>query len=255
MSKKLAEGLDALVLDVKTGEGAFMKSERDAEQLAQLLVETGTRMGKKVVALITGMDQPLGRNVGNALEVEECIDVLRGRGPADLRELCEELAAWMFLLGGRTKSVSAGRELAREMIATGRARDTFREVVRLQGGDAKVVDDSSRLPRARNEARVKAKAAGFVTRIHTESVGVASLLLGGGREKKEDAVDPAVGLEIEKKIGDAVRAGDPLCTVHYNAETRLAESIALLEKSFEIGSAAPRQLPLVREIIGAENVE
>jgi pyrimidine-nucleoside phosphorylase len=254
MSKKLAEGLDALVLDVKTGEGAFMKSERDAEQLAQLLVETGTRMGKKVVALITGMDQPLGRKVGNALEVEECIDVLRGRGPADLRELCEELAAWMFVLGGRTKSVSAGRELAREMIATGRARDTFREVVRLQGGDAKVVDDSSRLPRARNKAQVKATTAGFVTRIHTESVGVASLLLGGGREKKEDAVDPAVGLEIEKKIGDAVRAGEALCTVHYNAETRLAEATALLEKSFEIGAVAPRTVPLVREIIGAEKL-
>jgi pyrimidine-nucleoside phosphorylase len=252
MSKKLAEGLDALVLDVKTGEGAFMKSEREAEQLAQLLVETGTRMGKKVVALITGMDQPLGRKVGNALEVEECIDVLHGRGPADLRELCEELAAWMFVLGGRTKSVSAGRELAREMIATGRARDTFREVVRLQGGDAKVVDDSSRLPRARNKAQVKARTAGFIARIHTESVGVASQLLGGGREKKEDAVDPAVGLEIEKKIGDAVRAGEALCTVHYNAETRLAESIALLEKSFEIGAVAPRTVPLIREIIGAE---
>jgi pyrimidine-nucleoside phosphorylase len=255
MSKKLAEGLDALVLDVKTGDGAFMKSERDAEELARLLVETGTCMGKKVVALITAMDQPLGRKVGNALEVAECIEVLNGGGPQDLRELCDELAAWMFALGGRTKTVAAGRELAREMIATGRARDTFREVVRLQGGDAKVVDDVARLPRARNILRVAAQTAGFVTCIRGASVGVASLLLGGGREKKEDAVDPAVGLEIEKKVGDAVRAGETLCTVHYNAETRLAEALALLEKSFDIGSAAPRQLPLVREIIGAENVQ
>ena len=255
MSKKLAEGLDALVLDVKAGDGAFMKSERDAEELARLLVETGKRMRKKVVALITAMDQPLGRRVGNALEVAECIEVLNGGGPQDLRELCDELAAWMFALGGRTKTVAAGRELAREMIATGRARDTFREVVRLQGGDAKVVDDVARLPRARNTLRVKAKAAGFVARIRGESVGVASLLLGGGREKKEDAVDPAVGLEIEKKVGDAVRAGETLCSVHYNADTRLAEAVALIEKSFEIGSAGPRQLPLVREIIGAENVQ
>jgi len=251
MSKKMAEGIDALVLDVKTGDGAFMKKQADAEYLAELMVETGTRMGKKVVALITDMEQPLGRKVGNALEVEECIEVMNGHGPEDLRELCLELSAWMFVLGNRSKSVAEGRKLAAEMIASGRARDTFREIVRLQGGDPKVVDDPARLPRARHHAQVHATRAGYVTGIHCEHVGVASMLLGGGREKKEDAVDPAVGLVLEKKIGDAVKAGEPLCTVHYNSDARLEESMALLEGSFQIGPAAPPAQPLVRKIIGA----
>ena len=251
MSKKMAEGIDALVLDVKTGDGAFMKKQADAEYLAELMVETGTRMGKKVVALITDMEQPLGRKVGNALEVEECIEVMNGHGPEDLRELCLELSAWMFVLGNRSKSVAEGRKLAAEMIASGRARDTFREIVRLQGGDPKVVDDPARLPRARHHAQVHATRAGYVTGIHCEHVGVASMLLGGGREKKEDAVDPAVGLVLEKKIGDAVKAGEPLCTVHYNSDARLAESMALLEGSFQIGPGAPPAQPLVRKIIGA----
>src|ERR1700729_1712445 len=166
MSKKMAEGIDALVLDVKTGDGAFMKKQKDAEYLAQLMVETGVRMGKKVVALITDMEQPLGRKVGNALEVEECIEVMNGKGPADLREISVELSAWMFVLGGRTKSVSEGRDLAAEMIASRRARDTFREVIRLQGGDPRVIDDPSHLPHAKHTARVDARRAGFVTAIH-----------------------------------------------------------------------------------------
>jgi pyrimidine-nucleoside phosphorylase len=251
MSKKMAEGIDALVLDVKVGDGAFMKNERDAEYLAELMVKTGTRMGKKVVALVTGMDEPLGRKVGNALEVEECIEVLNGGGPADLRELCVDLSAWMFVLGERTKTLDAGRHLAREMIATGRAHDTFREVIRLQGGDAKVVDDPGRLPRAGHTTGVIAKQAGYVTAIRCEQVGVASMMLGGGREKKEDSVDPAVGLTIEKKIGDAVKAGETLVTVHYNNNARLADAVALLEKSFEIGDWAAAPLALVRKVIGA----
>jgi pyrimidine-nucleoside phosphorylase len=251
MSKKMAEGIDALVLDVKTGDGAFMKKQDDAEYLAELMVETGTRMGKKVVALITDMEQPLGRKVGNALEVEECIEILNGEGPDDLRELCLELAAWMFVLGGRAKSVVEGRKLAAEMIASGRARDTFREVIRLQGGDVKVVDDPGRLPRARHTARVDAPRAGYVTAIHCEQVGVASMLLGGGREKKEDSVDPSVGLVLEKKIGDAVKAGENLCTVHYHLDSRLVHAMRLLSESFEVGDHAPPAVPLVRKILGA----
>lgn len=146
MSKKMAEGIDGLVLDVKTGNGAFMKKRADAEFLAGLMVETGTRMGKKVVALITDMDQPLGHKVGNALEVEECIEVLSGGGPDDLRRLCDELSAWMFVVGGRTKTIAEGRELAAELIASGQARDKFREIIRLQGGDPGIVDDPGRLP-------------------------------------------------------------------------------------------------------------
>jgi pyrimidine-nucleoside phosphorylase len=251
MSKKMAEGIDALVLDVKTGDGAFMKKQADAEYLAELMVETGTRMGKKIVALITDMEQPLGHKVGNALEVEECIEIMDGRGPEDLRELSLELSAWMFVLGNRTKTGAEGKKLAAEMIASGRARDTFREIVRLQGGDPRVVDDPTRLPRARHQAQVHAKRSGYITAIHCEQVGVASMMLGGGREKKEDAVDSAVGLVLEKKTGDPVQAGEPLCTVHYNLDERVVHSVALLKESFEIGPAAPPAEPLVRKIIGA----
>jgi pyrimidine-nucleoside phosphorylase len=251
MSKKMAEGIDGLVLDVKTGSGAFMKKQEDAEYLAELMVETGTRMGKKVVALITDMEQPLGRKIGNALEVEECIEVLHGEGPEDLRELCLELSAWMLHLGGKAKSVGSGRDLAAEMIASGGARDTFREVIRLQGGDAGVIDDPGRLPRAKHTACVDAKRAGFVTAIRAEQVGIASMVLGGGREKKEDFVDPGVGLVLEKKIGDPVQAGENLCTVHYNLDSRMVHAVRLLSESFVIGDQAPPASPLVRKIIGA----
>jgi pyrimidine-nucleoside phosphorylase len=251
MSKKMAEGIDALVLDVKTGDGAFMKEQKDAEYLAGLMVETGTRMGKKIVALITDMEQPLGRKIGNALEVEECVEVLHGGGPADLRELSLELSAWMFVLGGRTKSVNQGRDLAAEMIASGRARDTFREVIKLQGGDPGIVDDPALLPQAKHTARLPAQHSGYVTAIRCEQVGVASMMLGGGREKKEHAIDPAVGLVLERKIGDPVRKGENLCTIHYNLEARLVPATRLLAESFEIGDKAPAGTPLVRKIIGA----
>jgi pyrimidine-nucleoside phosphorylase len=250
MSKKMAEGIDALVLDVKTGDGAFMKKESDAEYLAELMVETGMRMGKKVVALITDMEQPLGRKIGNALEAEECLEVLDGKGPQDLRELSLDLAAWMFFLGGRVKTVSEGKALAAEMIASGRARDTFREIIRLQGGDPQVIDDPARLPRAKQRAELKAPLGGFVTAIRSEQVGVASMILGGGREKKEDTIDRAVGLVLGKKVGDAVEAGETLCTVHYNADAKLGEALALLERSFKIGEQPPERSPLVRKIIG-----
>ena len=254
MSKKLAEGIDALVLDVKTGDGAFLKKQEEAEALADLLVETGTRTGKKVVALITGMDEPLGRKIGNALEVEECLEVLHDRGPADLRELCIDLSAWMLALGGRTKSVNEGRALAAEMIASGRARDTFREVIRLQGGNPNVVDDPEILPKARHFTEIIAERPGFIEKIQTERMGVASMILGGGRETHEDDVDPAVGLEVHKRLGDPVKEGEALCTVHYNLDTRFAQAHPLLATCFEIGPEPPPRLPLVRKIIGATGI-
>jgi pyrimidine-nucleoside phosphorylase len=253
MSKKLAEGIDALVLDVKTGSGAFMKKRADAEFLAQLMVETGARMGKKVVALLTDMDQPLGRKVGNALEVEEALDVLHGKGPPDMRQLCDELAAWMFVLGGRVQTVAEGKELAAEMIASGRAWAAFVEVIRLQGGDPRVVDDPERLPRARHEERVTSSVSGFVTAIRCEQVGIAGMMLGGGREKMEDSIDPAVGLILEKKVGDSVKDGETLCTVRYNSDGLLREVLALLSESFEIGPSPPAPVSLVRKVIAAHD--
>jgi len=251
MSKKLAEGIDALVLDVKTGSGAFMKNLEDAVNLAELLVETGKRMGKKVVALITDMNQPLGRKAGNSMEVAESIDVLAGAGPADLRELCLELAAWMFFLGERVKTLDEGKKLSADLIASGQAREKFREIVALQGGDMGVVDDPQRLAHARQTLEVVSAAGGYIGSVQCEQLGVACVVLGGGREKKEDQIDPAVGLEFHKRIGDAVNRGEPLCTLHYNSEARLAEAKHLIETAYRIEPEKPNSLPpLIYRIIG-----
>src|SRR5271155_88141 len=200
MCKKLAEGIDVLVLDVKTGSGAFMKKQADAEELAGMMVDTGVRMGKRVVALITDMDQPLGRTVGNSLEVLECIEIMRGDRHAmseDLRELSLELSAWMFHLGGRTASVKEGFALAEEMITSGKALAKFRDMCRLHGGgDASVVDKTSRLPSSDHKVEFKAIHDGYIESIQCEAVGIASLVLGGGRNKKDDIIDHSVGLEL-----------------------------------------------------------
>ncbi|MGH9715486.1 MAG: thymidine phosphorylase [Candidatus Acidiferrales bacterium] len=251
MSKKLAEGIDALVLDVKTGDGAFMKRQEDAEYLAELMVATGERMGKKVVALLTDTEQPLGRAIGNALEVGECVEVLHGRGPEDVRELSVELATWMFVLGGRANTADKGRRLAAETIDSGAACEKFREMIRLQGGDVRIVDEPERLPRAKRQEIVSAERNGFVTRIRCEQIGMASMMLGGGREKKEDEIDPAAGIVLSKKVGDAVNAGEELCTAHSNREARHAEAMELLRGCFEIGPEPPARVPLVRKVIGA----
>jgi pyrimidine-nucleoside phosphorylase len=251
MSKKLAEGIDALVLDVKTGSGAFMKREEDAVHLAEVMVETGKRMGKKTVALITDMDQPLGRAAGHSNEIIECIEVLSGRGPADLRELSIELSAWMFYLGERTRSVEEGCRLAENMIASGQAKNKFKQGIKLQGGDEHVIDEPQRLPRARFQVDVPSLTSGFVCGTNCEQFGVALAMLGGGREKKEDAIDHAVGLEFRKRIGDPVKKGEPLATIHYNSDAKLAEAKSLIAGSYQIGDAAPSQpRPLVRRILG-----
>ena len=250
MSKKLAEGIDALVLDVKTGSGAFMKKEEDAVFLAELMVETGERMGKKMVALITDMDQPLGLYVGNSLEVAEVLEVLRGEGPHDLRELCLELAGWMFHLGGVASSLARGKSTAEQLITSGKALDKFRQMVELQGGDARVIDDPDRLPRAKHKLDVAAQSSGYVAAIECEAVGTACVVLGGGREKKEDSVDPAVGMILYKKVGDRVTAGESVCTIHYNSEARAQRAKSLLENSYRIADAPPAHArPLVHRVI------
>src|SRR5271167_2720839 len=252
MSKKLAEGIDVLVLDVKTGSGAFMKSKKDAIALAQAMVGIGRSMGKKVVALITDMNQPLGRMAGHSNEIAECIDVLNGGGPADLVELSIELSAWMFFLGERTKSLEEGRHLAEKMIASGQAMERFKHCIRLQGGDDLIVEKPQLLPRARSRANVLSSAPGFITATNCEQLGTALAMLGGGREKKEDTIDHAVGLEFHKRIGDRVEKGEPLATIHYNSGAKLAEAQSLIADSYQIGGAAPREkLPLIRRILGA----
>ena len=234
MSKKLAEGIDALVLDVKTGSGAFMKKEEDAVFLAELMVETGERMGKSVVALITNMDQPLGTHVGNSLEVAEVLDVLRGSGPDDLKELCVELAGWMFHLGGAADTVEQGKVKAEKLIISGQALDKFRQMVDLQGGDARALDDPVKLPGAKYMHEVSSPKDGYIAAMNCEAVGTACVVLGGGREKKEDAVDPAVGIVLHRKVGDRVAAGEPLCTLHSNSESRASRATKLMLESYQI---------------------
>jgi pyrimidine-nucleoside phosphorylase len=250
MSKKLAEGIDALVLDVKTGSGAFMKSEKDAAFLAELMVETGERMGKQMVALITDMDQPLGNKIGNALEVIECVEILRGEGPEDLRDLCLELGGWMLHLGGASKTVAEGKQQSATLISSGKALEKFRLMVELQGGSVAAIDDVSKLPQAKSTMQVTAAKSGFVASMQCEEIGTACVILGGGRERKEDSVDPAVGIVLHKKVGEQVAAGEPLATIYYNSEAKAAQARQRIEASCEIADAAPAKRPLVHRVIG-----
>jgi len=251
MSKKLAEGIDALVLDVKTGSGAFMKNEDDAVFLAGLMVETGERMGKQVVALITDMDQPLGNMIGNALEVVEVIDVLRGRGPEDLRELCLQLAGWMLYLGGASKTVAEGKQTSARLISSGKALERFRQMVELQGGDVRAIDDPKNLPQAQHSTKVTSTKGGYVASMQCEQIGTACVILGGGRERKEDAVDPSVGIVLHKKVGDRIETGEPLATIYYNVESKAERAKQLIAQSCEVAETAPaHRRPLIHRVIG-----
>ena len=251
MSKKLAEGIDALVLDVKTGSGAFMKKEEDAVFLAELMVETGERMGKTMVALITDMNQPLGTHIGNSLEVVESLEVLRGQGPEDLKQLCLDLAAWMLYLGGAASSVEDGKTISMDLLESGKALEKFRTMIALQGGDVRVMDEPGRLPHAKHRVDVGSLKDGTVVAIDCESVGMACVALGGGREKKEDNVDPAVGIIVHRKIGDRVTAGEPLCTIHHNSAARAERAKQLLLESYDISGTftAASKKPLIHRVI------
>jgi pyrimidine-nucleoside phosphorylase len=250
MSKKLAEGIDALVLDVKTGSGAFMKTEDDAAFLAELMVETGERMGKEVVALITDMDQPLGSMIGNALEVVEVVEILRGQGPEDLRRLCLELAGWMLHLGGVSATVEDGKRQSEKLISSGKALAKFRQMVELQGGDPRAIDDPGKLPQAQHTMTISSPRGGYLASLKCEQIGTACVVLGGGRERKEDSVDPAVGIVLHKKIGDAVSSGERLATIHYNSEARARRVGELLEESYQIADSPVEKRPLIHRIIG-----
>jgi pyrimidine-nucleoside phosphorylase/thymidine phosphorylase len=249
MSKKMAEGIDALVLDVKTGDGAFMVKEEDSRALAEAMLAIGKGMGKKIVALITDMEQPLGRTVGNALEIVECIETLQGKGPEDLETLSVELAAWMLSLGGAAPTLDAARARVREALASGAGLRKFQEVIELQGGDPRVCDDLSRLPRAAETVELRAESAGRVTGIACRAVGTAAMLLGAGRETVDSTIDPGVGLVLRKKVGDAVSTGEPLATVHVSDRRRLDEALAMLRRAIRIGPEAPAPRPLVHAVM------
>jgi len=236
MSKKLAVGLGALVLDVKVGRGAFMKDLDRARLLAETMVGIGKSRGTPVVAVLTDMNQPLGRMVGNANEIVESIDVLRGGGPGDLVDVVYRLGEEMLMLAGVESKRADARERLENAVASGAALEKLEQVVIAQGGDPAVLHDLSLLPRAENEQVVIAREAGYVARIDAFNIGTAALRLGAGRERKEDGIDPAVGLAIEVKTGDEVAAGQPLARIFWNDESRLADALPLTESAFEISS-------------------
>lgn len=221
MSKKLAAGADAIVLDVKTGSGAFMKSETDAKALANEMVNIGYNAGKNVYAVVSDMDQPLGLAIGNALEVKEAIDTLRGNGPKDFVELCMTLGSYMLLAGQKADSIEKARKMLQEVIDNGSALDKFAEFIKAQNGNPNAVYDYELLPKASIIEEVLAEESGYVSKIHCEEIGVCSLILGGGRETKESEIDLAVGIVLKKKIGDYVNQGEALAFIHANSREKL----------------------------------
>jgi pyrimidine-nucleoside phosphorylase len=245
MSKKIAEGIDALVLDVKTGSGAFMKTEADSRRLAESLVSIGNASGVKTEALITDIDAPLGRAVGNSLEVIECIEAMRGSGPADLMEVTMALTVPLLTLGGAAATPEDARKMAQRAIDSGAALDRFRRIIETQGGDPSVVDDVSRLPRVDRRHVVEASRTGYLRRMDAELVGRASVVLGAGRDRVEDPVDPAVGILVNAKPGARVHAGDPLLEIYYRDDARLDRAVALATSAIVIGDEPPAARPLI----------
>ena len=246
MSKKLASGSDAIVLDVKTGNGAFMKKLEDSRALAKEMVSIGTMAGKKTVAVITDMDQPLGRAVGNSLEVREAIDTLRGEGPADFKEVVFALGSQMLMLAGRAADEKEARALMEGVIEDGSALDKFAQFVRAQGGDAAPVYDTSLLPVAGKTLEVTAKESGYVHRILAEDIGIACMTLGGGRETKESAIDLSVGIILEKKNGDV------LATIYGNDDAKMQAAYEKIAHAYEIAKEPAAFVPVVREYIFPE---
>ena len=250
LSKKLAEGIDSLVLDVKTGDGAFMAKREDARALAESMTRIGRELGKPVQALITSMDAPLGRAVGNALEVWESVECLKGRGPDDLMEVSLELAAEMLLLGGVAATRDQALVKCRRSIADGSALERFRRVVVAQGGDGRVCDDPlGVLPKAAHVEAFRAAESGFIAGIRAWPVGQASMLLGAGRARADSKIDPAAGIVFQKTVGDEVRTGDVIAEIHVNPPhtAALPEALAMLAGATTIAATAPPRTPLILE--------
>ena len=249
MSKKIATGSDAIVLDVKVGAGAFMKTVEDARTLAQLMVDIGTHLGRKMAAVISDMNQPLGRAVGNALEVKEAIATLRGEGPADFTELVHTVAAEMLRLGGKAATREEARRLIDAAIADGRALRKFRQFIAAQGGDPAQVDNPDLLPAAREIVLLESPRAGYVQALNALEVGRAVMMLGGGREKKGEPIDHAVGVIVQKKVGERVEKGEALCEIHVNARSRMDDVVEKLLGAYKIGEERVAPPPLIHDIL------
>jgi len=249
LSKKLSEHIDGLVMDVKTGSGAFMPTMERASALARSIVEVCGKMKTKVVALITDMEQPTGRAIGNALEIRECIQFLKGEAEEDLETVSIALSSHMIHLGGAAKTLEQATKMAYEAVSKGHALDRFRDIIRCQHGDVRVIDNPNLLPHAKNIQEFRARSNGFVTRCDARQLGMASNALGAGRNRLDDTIDPAVGLYLEKKIGDAVKRGDVLCRIHWNDKQRLREAIPFLDAAFQIKARRVDRRPLIHAVL------
>ena len=249
MSKKLAAGADAIVLDVKTGSGAFMKTLEDSLALAREMVRIGNGAGRHTVAVVSDMDQPLGRAVGNALEVKEAIDTLRGQGPADFVELCMTLGSQMLIAGGRAREEEQARDMLQKAITSGAALEKLAEFIEAQGGEPAAVHDTGLLPRASHVEPIPANTEGYIQNIRCDEIGICSLLLGGGRETKESEIDLSVGLVLSAKAGDYVKAGDPLAYIHYNDPEKAAAAKERFYRAYTLGREKPQVPALIHRIL------
>ncbi|WP_066057718.1 pyrimidine-nucleoside phosphorylase [Robertmurraya korlensis] len=248
MSKKIASGADAIVLDVKIGSGAFMKDLEGAKELAHAMVQIGNGAGRKTIAVISDMNQPLGFAIGNALEVKEAIDTLKGQGPEDLYELCLTLGSKMVYLANKAENVDEARKMLEESIQTGKAIETFKTFIAAQGGDDSIIDDPSRLPTASFTFEVEAKEDGYIAEIIADKIGIASSILGAGRTTKDSEIDLAVGLVLNKKIGDSVKKGESLVTIHSNTQ-EVTEVINRIYDAYHISQRSVELNPLIYDII------
>lgn len=248
MSKKIAAGADAIVLDVKCGSGAFMKSAEEAKKLAKAMVSIGNRVGRKTIALITDMSQPLGKAVGNALEVKEAIETLRGNGPKDLTELCLTLGSYMVVLAEKAASPEEARAMLEENIANGKAFETFLLFVEAQGGDKSVCENVERLPEAKKKIELTAKKSGFITGIAADEIGISAMMLGAGRTTKDSTIDLSAGIVLHKKAGDEIKEGEPLLTIHTN-KLEVESVIEKLYDSIHIENTKADIPPLIYEVI------
>lgn len=249
MSKKLAAGADAIVLDVKTGSGAFMKEEADAMLLAGEMMTIGKNAGRKMMAVISDMDQPLGNAVGNALEVKEAIETLKGHGPADFTELCMTLGSCMLMVAEIVENEQQAREMLKEAVDSGKALDKLAELVEAQGGDKRMVYETDLLPKASSITPLLSEKDGYVEKIQCDEVGICSLILGGGRETKESAIDLSVGIVLTKKVGSHVKAGEPLAYIHSNEEAKRLACEERLRKAFHIGDKVKKEGAIIHQIL------
>ncbi len=252
MSKKIASGADAIVLDVKAGDGAFMKTVDDAFALARSLVSIGEMVGRKTVAVITGMDQPLGYAIGNTLEVEEAIAALKGEGPEDLHQLCVVLGGHILHLSGITESAAAGEKRMLEVLESGQALEKLKQMINNQHGDSSIIEQPNKLPHAKHEKVVVAQTAGFVARFEAEKTGIAAMIMGAGRETKDDTIDYGAGIVLHKKAGDAVQIGDQLATLYSDREETMQQAEAMLLSAYHMSDQLVDVPPLIYGIVTAQ---